>query len=480
MTSEEDFNMQKITIEPVTRIEGHAKVTIHLNNKGKVDSAFLHVNEWRGFEKFTEGRPFFEMIQITPRICGICPVSHHLAAAKACDHVVGVTPPRTARLLRELMHMGQIIQSHSMHFFELAGPDLLLGFDADPAIRNVVGVIQANPDLALKAVRLRGFGQEIIRKLGGKRIHPIHSIPGGVNAPLSVKDRDEILSQIDDMTDVIKTAITVAKGWFEANMEVVNNFAVFSSGYMGMVDEEGGLQLYDGRLRLVDKNGKKLEEFDPQDYLEHIGEHVEDWSYLKFPFYLKMGWPKGVYRVGPLGRLNAADKINTPMANKEFENFKSIGGGKPVEGTLWYHYARLVEDLYAIERAKEILLDSDVTSTDIATDYSGLTGEGVGCVEAPRGTLIHHYKTDPNGMLTKVNLIVATGHNNWAMSNAVDMVAKTYVDGKKLTEGMLNRVEAAIRAYDPCLSCSTHAMGQMPMVIELIEPDGTVVDRMSR
>jgi NAD-reducing hydrogenase large subunit len=472
--------MQKITIEPVTRIEGHAKVTIHLNSKGKVDRAYLHVNEWRGFEKFCEGRPFFEMIQITPRICGICPVSHHLAAAKACDGVIGVTPPRPARLLRELMHMGQIIQSHSMHFFELAGPDLLLGFDADPAIRNIVGVIQANPELALKAVRLRGFGQGIISKLGVKRIHPNHSVPGGVNAPLSVKDRDEILSQIDDMTDVVKTGITVAKGWFEANMEVVNNFAVFSTGYMGMVDDEGGLQLYDGRLRLVDKNGKKLEEFDPRNYLDYIGEHVEDWSYLKFPFYLKMGWPKGVYRVGPLGRLNVADKITTPMANEEFKNFKSIGGGKPVEGTLWYHYARLIEDLYAIERAKEILLDPDVTSADIATDYSELTGEGVGVIEAPRGTLIHHYKTDPNGMLTKVNLIVATGHNNWAMSNSVDMVAKTFVDGKKLTEGMLNRVEAAIRAYDPCLSCSTHAIGQMPMVIELIEPDGTIIDRIAR
>jgi NAD-reducing hydrogenase large subunit len=472
--------MQKITIEPVTRIEGHAKVTLHLNGKGKVDKAFFHVNEWRGFEKFTEGRPFFEMPQITPRICGICPVSHHLSSAKACDAVVGVTPPRTARLLRELMHMGQFIQSHSMHFFELAGPDLLLGFDADPAIRNVVGVVQANPELALKAVRLRAFGQDIIRKLGGKRIHPNHSIPGGVNAPLSVKDRDEILSQIDDMIEVVKTAVTVAKGWYEANQEVVKQFAVFPSGYMGMVDENGGLQLYDGSLRLVDRTGKKLEEFTPGQYLDHIGEHVEEWSYLKFPFYLKMGWPKGVYRVGPLGRLNVADRINTPLAQEEFGNFKTIGGGKPVEGTLWYHYARLIEDLYAIERAREILLDPDVLLTDLATDYSTLTGEGVGCIEAPRGTLFHHYKTDANGMLTKVNLIVATGHNNWAMSNSVEMVAKTYVDGKNLTEGMLNRVEAAIRAYDPCLSCSTHAIGAMPLLIEIVGPDGTVVDRIAR
>ena len=472
--------MQKITIEPVTRIEGHAKVTIHLNGKGKVEKAYLHVNEWRGFEKFTEGRPYFEMPQITPRICGICPVSHHLSAAKACDRVIGATPPRPAQLLRELMHMGQFIQSHSMHFFELAGPDLLLGFDADPAIRNVVGIIQANPELALKAIRLRGFGQDIIRRLGGRRIHPNHSIPGGVNAPLLVKDRDEILSQIDDMTEIVKTAITVGKGWYEKNMDVVNEFAVFSSGYMGMVDEQGALQLYDGMLRLVDRTGKKLEEFDSQNYLEFIGEHVEDWSYLKFPFYRKMGWPKGTYRVGPLGRLNVADKITTPMANEEFNNFKSLGGGKPVEGTLWYHYARLIEDLYAIERAKEILLDPDVLSTDLAADSNGLVGEGVGCIEAPRGTLIHHYKTDQNGMLTKVNLIIATGHNNWAMNNAVEMVAKTYVDGKKLTEGMLNRVEAAIRAYDPCLSCSTHAIGSMPIVIEMLEPDGALVDQIAR
>jgi len=472
--------MQKITIEPVTRIEGHAKVTLHLNGKGKVEKAYLHINEWRGFEKFTEGRPYFEMVQITPRICGICPVSHHLCAAKACDALIGATPPRPAKLLRELMHMGQFIQSHSMHFFELAGPDLLLGFDADPTIRNVVGLAQANPDLTLKAVRLRAFGQEIIRKLGGKRVHPNHSVPGGVNAPLSVKDRDEILGQIEDMTEIVKTAIGVAKGWYEKNMDLAQNFAVFPSGYMGLVDGEGGLQLYEGQVRLVDRNGKKIEEFDPRNYLEHIGEHVEEWSYLKFPFYRKMGWPKGVYRVGPLGRLNVVDKINTPMANEELNQFKALGNGKPVEGTLWYHYARLIEDLYAIERAQEILLDPDVLSTDLMGNASGLVSEGVGCIEAPRGTLFHHYRTDANGMLTHVNLIVATGHNNWAMNTAVEMVAKAHVDGKKLTEGMLNRVEAAIRAYDPCLSCSTHAIGAMPIVIEMISAEGVLLDRLAR
>ena len=329
-------------------------------------------------------------------------------------------------------------------------------------------------------MRLRAFGQEIIRKLGGKRIHPNHSVPGGVNAALTEKDRDAILNQMDEMTGTIKKAVEIAKGWFDANTELVAQFAVFSSGYMGLVDDQGGLQLYEGKVRLIDSQGMRLEEFDPKDYLDYIGEHVEDWSYLKFPFYKKMGWPGGIYRVGPLGRLNVADRINTPMANEEFKKFKALGGGKPVEGTLWYHYARLIEDLYAIERAQEILLDPEIFSRDLVTESKGLTGEGVGCVEAPRGTLFHHYKTDENGMLTKVNLIVATGHNNWAMNNAVEMVAKTFVDGKHLTEGMLNRVEAAIRAYDPCLSCSTHAIGAMPLVIELVEPDGTVADRIMR
>jgi NAD-reducing hydrogenase large subunit len=280
--------------------------------------------------------------------------------------------------------------------------------------------------------------------------------------------------------ETIKIAITVAKGWFESNRELVDKYAVFPSGYMGMVDEQGGLQLYDGRIRLTDKNGKTLEEFDPQNYLEVIAEHVEDWSYLKFPYYRKMGYPAGTYRVGPLGRLNVAEKINTPSANEEFGNFKALGGGKPVEGTLWYHYARLIEDLYAIERAKEILMDPDVLSTELVTDSKSFVGEGVGCLEAPRGTLFHHYKTDQNGMLTKVNLIVATGHNNWAINKSVEMVAKSFVDGKKLTEGMLNRVEAAIRAYDPCFSCSTHAIGAMPMIIELREEDGTLIDRVER
>jgi NAD-reducing hydrogenase large subunit len=472
--------MQKVTIEPVTRIEGHAKVTIHLSDRGDVERAFMHVNEWRGFEKFCEGRPFFEMPQITPRICGICPVSHHLAAAKAGDFVAGVTPPRPASLLRELMHMGQVIQSHSMHFFELAGPDLLLGFDADPAIRHVGGLVEANPELAVKAVRLRAFGQDIIRRVGGRRIHPTFAVPGGVNAPLAAENREFILTQLEEMTGLVQLGIQVAKQWFESNMEVVEKFAVFSSGYMGLVDAKGGLQLYDGKVKLIDKDGKLWEEYDAQQYLSVVAERVEDWSYLKFPYYRKQGWPEGVYRVGPLARLNVATHIPTPLAQEEFKIFKQLNGGKPVEATLYYHYARLIEDLYAIERVQEILEDPDILSTDITSHSTRFVGEGVGVIEAPRGTLFHHYKTDDHGMLTHVNLIVATGHNNYAMNKSVEMVAKTFVDGRNMTEGMLNRVEAAIRAYDPCLSCSTHAIGAMPLVVELVDSRGQLVKRLSR
>lgn len=470
---------KKITIEPITRIEGHARVTIHLDDEGRVERAYFHVDQFRGFEKFCEGRMYFEMPEITPRICGICPVSHHLASAKADDALIGVKPPRTASLLRELMHMGQIIQSHSMHFFYLAAPDLLFGFDADPKVRNIVGIVQSDPELALKAVKLRKFGQEIIQLLGDKKIHPIFAVPGGVNHALSVKERDWILGQIEEVISYAQEGIRIAKRWLEENRSLVEEFAVFPSGYMGLV-KDGALELYDGEVRLIDKEGNLLEQFDGARYLNYIGEHVEDWSYLKFPFYRKMGWPEGVYRVGPLGRLNVAERISTPLANEEFKKFKAIGEGKPVEGSLWYHYARLIEALYALERARGILEDPEILSIDVRAELVELKGEGVGVIEAPRGTLFHHYWIDEEGKLTKVNLIIATGHNNWGMCKAVEDVAKRYVDGKHLTEGMLNRVEAAIRAYDPCLSCSTHALGQMPIVLELYDSDGKLVDRLVR
>ncbi|MAT45132.1 MAG: Ni/Fe hydrogenase subunit alpha [Anaerolineaceae bacterium] len=471
---------EKITIEPVTRIEGHAKITINMKEDGDVDHAYLHVNEFRGFEKFCEGRMVFEMPLITPRICGICPVSHHLAAAKAGDAVYGVTPPRPANLLRELMHMGQMIQSHGMHFFELAGPDLLLGFDADPAIRNVVGLVQAAPEITVKAVQLRKYGQEIIRLLGGRRVHPNFAVPGGVNKALSAADRDTILAGLDDAIATTQLGIQIIKEWAEKNAEDINKFAVFPTGYFGLIADDNALELFDGKIRLIDQFGTELERFEIKNYLDIIAEHVENWSYLKFPYYKKMGWPDGVYRVGPLGRLNIADKISTPLANEELKIFKQLNDGKPVENTLHYHYARLIETLYAAEQVRVLLDDADILSNQILNTKHNFQGEGVGVIEAPRGTLIHHYKARPSGQLEKVNLIVSTGHNNYAMSKSVDMVAKTYLNGQEIREGLLNRVEAAVRAHDPCLSCSTHAVGQMPMIVDIVDAQGKTIQTLRR
>jgi NAD-reducing hydrogenase large subunit len=471
---------QTIVISPVTRIEGHAKITIQLDDEGRVAQSLFHVEQFRGFEKFSEGRLFYEMPQITPRTCGICPVSHHLASTKACDKIAGTAPTPTAHKLRELMHMGQIAQSHGMHFFELAGPDLILGFDADPKIRNVAGVIEANPDLAVKAVRLRAFGQEIIRRLGGRRVHPVFGVPGGVNRPLAPADRDWMLSELDAHLATAQVGLQLFKDWADQNQSLIGEFAVFPSAYMGLVQPDGALELYEGQLRLVDRDGQLMELFDPCDYLSYIGEHVEPFSYLKAPFYRRLGYPAGVYRVGPLGRLNAATHISTPLAQEEMKVWKGLNGGKPVEATLYYHYARLIELVYALERVRELLDEPDILGLELVNPGGDLTGEGVGCLEAPRGTLFHHYWTDERGVVTRVNLIVATGHNAWAMNHAVNEVAKRYVDGTRLTEGMLNRVEAAIRAHDPCLSCSTHAVGQMPFYIELVASDGHVLDTLVR
>jgi len=466
---------QKITIEPVTRIEGHAKVTIHLKEDGSVEHAYFHVNEFRGFEKFCEGRLVQEMPQITPRICGICPVSHHLAAAKAGDAVLGCPPPRPASLLRELMHMGQVIQSHGMHFFELAGPDLILGFDHDPATRNVVGLVQADPELTLKAVRLRKFGQSIISALGERSVHPTFAVPGGVSHAFTIDARDSLLAQLDEQIATIQTGLQIATRWVEANLETIREFAVFPTGYMSLVTPQNSLELYDGKIRLVGRDGQQLEKFDPQSYLDYIAEHVEPWSYLKFPYYKKLGYPEGVYRVGPLGRLNAVDQIDTPLANAEFQRFKALNHGLPVENTLHYHYARLIETLFAAERTRALLEDPDILSTDIRNTHQEPREQGVGVIEAPRGTLIHHYWINAYGQISKANLIVATGHNNYAMSKAVDDVAKTYVHGPEISEGMLNRVEHAIRAHDPCLSCSTHAVGSMPMEVSVYDPQGNLL-----
>ena len=475
------MSTNKITIEPVTRIEGHARITLHLNESGEVEASYLHVDEFRGLEKFSEGRPYFEMPQITQRICGICPVSHHLASAKTCDAIWGAAPPRPAVLLRELMHMGQFVQSHGLHFFYLAAPDLVLGFDADPAVRNVFGIINADPSLALKAVGLRRFGQQIIERLGGKRVHPNFAVPGGVNTPLGSRDRDAIAAEIETQLGVAMEGVGLLTGWIEKNHELALSFASFPSNYMGLVDAKGGLSLYDGQIRVCGPNGERIDQFKPEDYLLHMAEHVEPWSFLKFPYYRKQGWPQGSYRVGPLGRLNVVDRIGTSLANEEFKRFRQINNGRPVEGSLFYHYARLIELIHALERIEQLLSEPDILSTDIrAYGPPGLRPRGVGVIEAPRGTLVHDYHVDTNGLLARVNLIVATGHNNWAMNQAVDRVAKAFVHGPVVPEGMLNRVEAAVRCYDPCLSCSTHAVGQMPLELTMVGPAGRVLTRVVR
>jgi NAD-reducing hydrogenase large subunit len=468
-----------ITINPVTRIEGHAKITIHLDSRGEVDDARFHVVEFRGFEKFCEGRHFTEMPQITPRICGICPVSHLLASAKACDAVVGREIPRTAKMLRELMHMGQIIQSHALSFFHLSAPDLLLGFDADPAIRNIVGLIQQKPDIAIKGVRLRKFGQELIKLVGGRKIHADFTVPGGVNKVLTTAQRDEILKGLPEAFEHAKFALNLLKGYHKGNLAEVEDFASFDSNYMGLVQPDGALELYDGNLRFCDAGGKIVhDQVPPANYLDYISEAVEPWSYMKFPFISALGYPQGMYRVGPLARLNACSHIATPLADAELKVWRAKG--RVQASSFYYHWARLIEVLYGLERAQQLLESPGITSTDILVPNQPTRREGVGVIEAPRGTLIHHYWVDADGRIEKANLIVATGHNNLAMNRGVQAIARKYVKAKKLKEGMLNRVEAVIRCYDPCLSCATHAVGQMPMRVQIIGPDGAVLNEVTR
>jgi NAD-reducing hydrogenase large subunit len=475
-----EINTQTITISPVTRIEGHAKITIHLDESGNVADARFHVVEFRGFEKFCEGRFFAEMPQITSRICGICPVSHLLASAKACDAILGVEIPPTAKMLRELMHMGQLSQSHALSFFHLSAPDLLLGYDADPAIRNVVGLIQQHPDIARRGIRLRKFGQEVIKAVGGRKIHADFPVPGGVNKALTTAERDELLRGLPEALEHAEFALALLKQYQEKHEREVEEFASFPSNFMGLVQPDGSLEHYDGKLRFCNSNGYVIEDqLDPANYLDVIAEATESWSYLKFPFIKRLGYPHGMYRVGPLARLNIADQIPMPMANAEFEEWEA-NDRRPRQSSFYYHWARLIEILYALERIERLLEHPEICGTDILVNAKPTNPQGVGVIEAPRGTLFHHYWVDENGRVEKANLIVATGHNNLAMNRAVQSVAEKYVKAQQLREGMLNRVEAAIRCYDPCLSCSTHAVGQMPMVVELYDTHGNLLQILQR
>ena len=461
-----------IVVNPITRVEGHGKITIQLKDDGSVDNVRMHVTQFRGFEVFTKGRDFREMPVITPRTCGICPVSHHLAAAKACDAIIGVKLTPSAGKLRELMHMGQMVQSHTLSFFHLSSPDLLFGFDSDPASRNIAGVAEKHPELAALGISMRKYGQEIIKTLGDKKVHPWHSIPGGVNRALKADERDRYLKELPDVIAGLQKGIELVKKYLNENQKLAKEFAALETPYLGLV-KNGDLDLYDGDLRLISPKGRIIEEFACEDYHKKIGEYVVDWNYLKFPFYRDIGFPEGSYRVGPLARLNACDKIPTPLAQKELENLRSCGDGRIVHYTFYYHYARLIEALYAAERIGELLNDPDIMGSDLRQTSNTLNREGIGVVEAPRGTLVHHFEVDERGAVTKVNMIVATGNNNWAVNKGLEQVARQYItNGKTVTEGALNRLEHVIRCYDPCLSCSTHAVGKMPLEVELLDSEG--------
>ena len=475
-------NQKKITIEPVTRVEGHGKVTVLLDEQNQVTQARLHIVEFRGFERFIQGRPYWEMPVAVQRLCGICPVSHHLCAAKAVDQIVGVdqlTP--TADKMRRLMHYGQMFQSHSLHFFHLASPDLLFGFDADPAKRNVVGIINANRELAIQAVMMRKYGQEIIKATAGKKIHGTGAIPGGINKNLSLAERDELLKDYDQMVEWSRSAVQIAKTYTEQNLEMVKGFGSFESNHLCLVRDDGAMELYDGGLRAIDKDGGKIfDHVNNNDYLDHIVEEVRDWSYMKFPFIRSLGPDDGWYRVGPLARVNACDFIDTPEAEAARKEFMALSGGRPSGITMAYHWARMIEVLHSIEKIGELLHDPDLQGEDLV-----LTGErrseGVGIIEAPRGTLFHHYRVDDDDLVTMCNLIVSTTSNNEPMNRSVRGVAEREMNGQaEISEPMMNAIEVAIRAYDPCLSCATHALGQMPLIVEVFGPDGTQLDRRTR
>lgn len=469
-----------ITINPVTRIEGHAKITIQLDEAGRVSDARFHVTQFRGFEKFVEGRPLREMPSIMARICGICPVSHLMASSKACDDLLAVEIPPAAVLLRTLMNLGQLVQSHALSFFHLSSPDLLLGMDADPKERNIFGLIKADPGFAADGVKLRKFGQDIIERLGGKRIHPAWCVPGGVNAPLTVEHRDAIRAGIADAFERARRTLdwlAAAAHRFEREIDA---FANFPTLFMGLVGPDGQLEHYDGALRVCDARGAVVVDIrDPRRYGEYIGEHVEPWSYLKSPYYRPGGYPDGTYRVGPLARLVCAERCGTPAADEALEAFRARWGRAP-SSSFHYHWARLIEIVYGLERIQQLLADPAILESRVQSTAGVNRLEGVGISEAPRGTIIHHYKISPDGLMQWANLIIATGHNNLAMNRGVRQVAERFVDGQRLEEGMLNRVEAVVRAFDPCLSCSTHAWGQMPLEIQLRDAAGQIVDRLVR
>ena len=471
---------QTITIDPVTRLEGHGKITIQLNGQGEVEDAHFHVTQVRGFERFSDGRPYYEMPSLMARICGICPVSHLIASAKACEAIMSVRIPHTASQLRRMLNLAQMVQSHALSFFHLSSPDLLLGMESDPKLRNIFGVLAAKPELGRAGIGLRRFGQHIIELLGSKRIHTGWVVPGGVTEPLSSDHRDEILAMLPEAYTNIALALGAYKQIASSFKQEIEVFANFPSNYLGLINEDESFEITDGDLRLVDPKGAIIEDgITANRFTQVIGEAVENYSYTKFVYYKPLGYPAGSYRVGPLARLNIVKSMGTPRAEKELAEFKQLANG-PVESSFYYHHARLVEALHGIEKIEHILADPRILSKHVRATAGVNRLEGAGQIEAPRGSLNHHYKVDENGKMVWANLVVATGHNNHAMNQGVLQSAKAYVKNGRFTEGALNRVEAVIRTFDPCLSCSTHAFGQMPLAMTLVNADGEVVDRVVR
>ncbi len=479
---------KKVTIEPITRVEGHGKVTIKLDEKNNIEQTRLHIVEFRGFERFVQGRPYWEAPVLVQRLCGICPVSHHLAAAKALDVIVGagtgkgLTP--TGEKMRRLMHYGQFFQSHALHFFHLSSPDFLFGFDADPEMRNVIALARSEEfkELAIQGVMMRKFGQEVIRVTAGKKIHGTGAIPGGINKNLTTDERDFLLKgdeplNAGKMIEWAQSAVDLFKDYYHKNQVFIDDFSWFPSNHLSLVRDDGAFDIYHGLLKAVDPEGKVIfENVDYQEYLDYIAEEVRSWTYMKFPYIKSLGKEKGWYRVGPLARLNTCDFIPTPLAQKEFEVFKEHTGGKPDNFCLHTHWARLIETLHAAEMIKELLEDPDLQGDDLVTK-GDKRKEGVGVIEAPRGTLFHHYRINDNDQIDMANLIVSTTNNNEPMNKAVNYVAKAQMTGKeKITEPMMNAVEVVIRAYDPCLSCATHALGKMPLELELLSAGGELID----
>ena len=472
---------RKITIDPVTRIEGHAKITIDLNEQGAVDDARIHVTQFRGFEKICEGRLYSEMPAMTSRTCGICPVSHAISSTKACDEILAITPPLAGVNIRKIINLAQILQSHTLNFYHLSAPDFIYGFDAKKEDRNIFKMIQTHPDMAKDGIQLRAFGQKVIETLGGKKIHPDWIVPGGMSHYISQEEKENILNQLPQAMDIANRTIKFFTDNLHKFQKEIDSFATFPSLFMSLVNKKGNLEHYDGLLKFIDADGKVLNEnIHPSEYKKYIGEAVEEDSFLKSPYYKPMGYPNGMYRVGALARLNIANKCATSLADEHFERFKNINNGKPLLNSFYYHYARLIEIIYCIEKIEELLNDSNTLDTQVRSFAEVNRKKGVGCSEAPRGTLFHDYEVNDDGIIQKVNLIIATGNNNLAMNAGVKEVAQKFVNGNNITDGALNRVEAVIRCFDPCLSCSTHALGVVSSSIDIRNKDKKIIQTIYR